>query len=113
MKQKLTRFIDIVTVDPAIDTVIGFTVVNHQDLLVASTVSFNLPPGVALGTAVTAIQATMSRIGMPANIHGQFSGAAKFFQQSLGCIRVAFGDDALVAAKRAPMRGPQPVLVAS
>jgi multidrug efflux pump len=25
----------------------------------------------------------MSRIGMPASIHGQFAGAAKFFQQSL------------------------------
>jgi multidrug efflux pump len=58
-------------------------VVNHQDLLVASTVSFNLPPGGALGTAVTAIQTTMNRIGMPASIHGQFAGAAKFFQQSL------------------------------
>ena len=113
MKQKLTRFIDIVEDDPAIDTVIGFTVVNHQDLLVASTVSFNLPPGVALGTAVIAIQAIISRIGMPASIHGQFSGAAKFFQQSLGCIPVAFGDDALVASTRAPMTSPQPVFVAS
>jgi multidrug efflux pump len=58
-------------------------VVNHHDLLVASTVSFNLPPGVSLSTAVTAIETTMSRIGMPANIHGEFAGAAKIFQQSL------------------------------
>src|SRR6201992_769301 len=58
-------------------------VVNHQDLLVASTVSFNLPPGVSLSTATTAIEATMERIGMPASIHGQFAGAAKIFQQSL------------------------------
>jgi hypothetical protein len=41
------------------------------------TVSFNLPQGGALGTAVTAIQTTMNRIGMPACIHGQFAGAAK------------------------------------
>src|SRR5579871_4085571 len=37
-------------------------VVNHQDLFVASTVSFNLPPGVSLSTATTAIETTMSRI---------------------------------------------------
>ena len=58
-------------------------VVNHQDLLVANTVSFNLPPGVSLSTAVMAIETTMSRIGMPASIRGGFAGAAKIFQQSL------------------------------
>jgi len=58
-------------------------VVNHQDLLVASTVSFNLPPGVSLSAAVTEIEATMSRIGMPSDIHGDFAGAAKIFRQSL------------------------------
>jgi multidrug efflux pump len=58
-------------------------VVNHHDLLVASTVSFNLPPGVSLSTAVTAIETTMSRIEMPASIHGEFAGAAKIFRQSL------------------------------
>jgi multidrug efflux pump len=58
-------------------------VVNHQDLLVASTVSFNLPTGVSLSTAVTAIETTMSRIGMPTGIHGEFAGAAKIFRQSL------------------------------
>ena len=58
-------------------------VVNHQDLLVSSTVAFNLPPGVSLGTAITAIETTMSRIGMPPGVHGGFAGAAKIFQQSL------------------------------
>ena len=58
-------------------------VVNHQDLLVASTVSFNLPPGVSLSTAIAAIETTMSRIGMPSDIHGEFAGAAKIFRQSL------------------------------
>jgi multidrug efflux pump len=57
--------------------------VNHQDLFVATTISFNLPPGVALSAGVTAIETTMSRIGMPATMHGSFSGAAKIFQQSL------------------------------
>jgi len=57
--------------------------VNHQDLLVATTISFNLPPGVSLGTATAAIEATMRRIGMPASIHGDFAGAARIFLQSL------------------------------
>jgi multidrug efflux pump len=57
--------------------------VNHQDGLVTNTVSFNLPPGIALGTGTAEIEATMTRIGMPADIRGGFSGAAKIFQQSL------------------------------
>jgi multidrug efflux pump len=58
-------------------------VVNHQDLLVASTISFNLAPDASLSAAVTAIEAAMSRIGMPAGIHGEFAGVAKIFRQSL------------------------------
>ena len=58
-------------------------VVNHQDLLVASTISFNLPPGVSLSKATTAIEGAMTRIGMPPDIHGDFAGAAKIFRQSL------------------------------
>jgi multidrug efflux pump len=58
-------------------------VVNHQDLFVASTVSFNLPPGVSLSTGIAAIETTMSQIGMPPDIRGAFAGAAKIFQQSL------------------------------
>ncbi|HSY56191.1 MAG TPA: efflux RND transporter permease subunit, partial [Bradyrhizobium sp.] len=57
--------------------------VNHQDLFVATTVSFNLPPGGSLSTAVSAIETTMSQIGMPPSIRGGFAGAAKIFQQSL------------------------------
>jgi multidrug efflux pump len=57
--------------------------VNHQDLLVANTVSFNLPPGVSLSAGVAAIENTMAKIGMPADIRGAFAGAAKLFQQSL------------------------------
>jgi multidrug efflux pump len=36
-----------------------------------------------LSTAVTTIEATMNRIGVPATMHGSFSGAAKIFQESL------------------------------
>jgi multidrug efflux pump len=57
--------------------------VNHQGLLVATTISFNLPPGVSLSDAVTTIESTMNRIGVPATIRGTFQGTAKAFQDSL------------------------------
>jgi multidrug efflux pump len=57
--------------------------VNHQGLLVANTISFNLPPNVSLSTAVAATEAAMNRIGVPATIHGTFQGTAKVFQDSL------------------------------
>jgi multidrug efflux pump len=58
--------------------------VNHQGLLVASTISFNLPPNVSLSTAISAIEATMNRIGVPATVRGTFQGSARAFQDSLG-----------------------------
>jgi multidrug efflux pump len=57
--------------------------VNHQGLLVATTISFNLPPNVSLGTGVATIEATMNRLGVPATIRGSFQGTAKVFQDSL------------------------------
>jgi multidrug efflux pump len=58
-------------------------VVNHQGVLVANTISFNLAPGVSLSTAITTIEGTMNGIGVPATIRGSFQGAAKIFQESL------------------------------
>jgi multidrug efflux pump len=57
--------------------------VNHQSQFVASTISFNLPPGKSLSDATKAIYDTMAEIGMPATIHGSFQGTAQAFQQSL------------------------------
>src|SRR5580704_4212253 len=57
--------------------------VNHQGLFVANTISFNLAPGASLSDAVTAINAAMARIGVPASIHGAFQGTARVFQESL------------------------------
>lgn len=57
--------------------------VNHQGLLVANTISFNLPPNGSLSSAVAAIEAAMNRIGVPATIRGTFQGTAKAFQDSL------------------------------
>ncbi len=57
--------------------------VNHQGLLVANTISFNLPPNGSLSTAVATIEAAMNRIGVPGTIRGTFQGTAKAFQDSL------------------------------
>ena len=51
--------------------------------LVANTISFNLPPGGSLSSAVTSIEAAMNRIGVPASIRGTFQGSAKAFQDLL------------------------------
>jgi multidrug efflux pump len=57
--------------------------VNHQGLFVASTISFNLQPGKALGEGVAEIQAAIARINMPHAIRGTLAGTAQLFQQSL------------------------------
>jgi multidrug efflux pump len=57
--------------------------VNHQGLSLATTISFNLAPGVSLSTAVDAINAATTRIGVPASIQGSYQGTARAFQQSL------------------------------
>jgi multidrug efflux pump len=57
--------------------------VNHQGLFVATTISFNLKPGQALGDAVALIGRTMQRIGMPASIRGSNAGTAATFMQAL------------------------------
>ena len=59
------------------------TQVNHQGGLVASTVSFNLPPGGSLSKATAAINQATRSIGMPASIHGSFAGAAQVYGQSM------------------------------
>ncbi len=57
--------------------------VNHQGGRVAATISFNLPAGVALGTASAAIEKTMSDLDVPLTITGSFAGTAAAFQSSL------------------------------
>ena len=57
--------------------------VSHQGQFVASTITFNLPPGGSLSNATDAIAAAMARIGVPGTIHGGFQGTAKAFQDSL------------------------------
>jgi multidrug efflux pump len=57
--------------------------VNHQGQFPAVTISFNLPPGVALGTAVDAINRAETEIRLPSTIRGSFQGTAQAFQASL------------------------------
>ncbi len=57
--------------------------VNHQSQFPSITLSFNLAPGVALGDAVYAIQATERQLGLPASIRASFQGTAQAFQASL------------------------------
>jgi multidrug efflux pump len=57
--------------------------VNHQGQFAATTISFNLAPGVALSEASAAIRDTMARIGVPTSIYASFEGTARLFQQGL------------------------------
>jgi len=57
--------------------------VNHQGQFAADTISFNLAPGVSLGTAANAISRAMAVNGVPTSIRGGFQGNAKAFQDSL------------------------------
>ena len=61
----------------------GPLAVNHQGQFAASTISFNLPVGVTLSQATTAIEGVFANIGVPASIRGSFQGTAKVFQASL------------------------------
>ena len=57
--------------------------VNHQGQFAASTISFNLPPGVSMSAATRAVNDALARIGVPTTIHGSFQGTARAFQSSL------------------------------
>jgi multidrug efflux pump subunit AcrB len=62
---------------------IGSLLVSHSGQFPAVTLTFNLPPGVALGQAVNAIQQTADEIGMPASLITSFQGNAQAFQAAL------------------------------
>ena len=51
-----------------------FLSINHQGQFPAVTISFNLAPGVALGTAVDRISRVAASIRMPSAVTWQFSG---------------------------------------
>ncbi len=55
----------------------------HQGQLPATTISFNLPLGVALSDAVLAINKAEIEMGMPASITGKFAGTAQAYEDSV------------------------------
>ena len=57
--------------------------ISHQSQFPAVTLSFNLAPGAALGSAVTEIEGAMRSMGTPATLQGTFQGTAQAFQSSL------------------------------
>lgn len=60
---------------------VGPLAVNHLGQLAAVTVSFNVAPGVALGTAVEEVERAAREL-LPASVMGSFQGAAQAFQSS-------------------------------
>ena len=57
--------------------------VNHQNQFPSVTLSFNLPPGTAVGTAVAAVQQETAALHMPSTIATSFQGNAQAFQSAL------------------------------
>lgn len=56
--------------------------VSHSDGEPSATISFNLPPGGALGAAADAIEEVRASLALPTTVHGEFSGTAKVFEQT-------------------------------
>ncbi len=57
--------------------------INHQGQFPAVTISFNLAPNAALGSAITAIDNIQKKLDMPPSVQGAFQGTAAAFQSSL------------------------------
>ena len=57
--------------------------VTHQGQFPATTLSFNLAAGAALGDAVKAVDAATRQIGLPSGVHASFQGTAQAFGSSL------------------------------
>jgi HAE1 family hydrophobic/amphiphilic exporter-1 len=62
---------------------VGPMTISHVGQLPSVTISFNLAPGVALGTAVDKIHELQNELHLPATINASFQGSAAVFQSSL------------------------------
>jgi len=58
--------------------------ISHYAQFPSTTISFNLAPGVSLGSAVDAVKKAQTDLGLPASFVVAFQGAAASFQSSLG-----------------------------
>jgi hydrophobic/amphiphilic exporter-1 (mainly G- bacteria), HAE1 family len=61
---------------------LGPTSIAHVGQLPAVTISFNLAPGMSLGTAEDEIQQLIAGLHLPATISGSYQGSAQVFQSS-------------------------------
>ncbi|HXU78647.1 MAG TPA: efflux RND transporter permease subunit, partial [Methylomirabilota bacterium] len=62
---------------------VGPLTISHFGQLPAVTLSFNLAPGVSLGTAVDAVQKALVDVHMPATLSANFQGSAQVFRSSI------------------------------
>jgi len=62
---------------------VGDLVIHRQDQFPATTISFNLTPNTALGSAIQIVGKATEDLGIPPNIQTSFEGSAKIFQSSL------------------------------
>jgi hydrophobe/amphiphile efflux-1 (HAE1) family protein len=67
----------------SITSIVAPIAVNHQGQFPSVTLSFNLPPNVSIGEAVTAIQQATRDLHLPRSIATSFQGSAQAFQNSL------------------------------
>lgn len=65
--------------------------ISHQGQFPAVTISFNLAPGVSLGTATQAIAAAERELDLPASLRMTFQGNAQAFQDSLSSVPLLIG----------------------
>ncbi|HEX7928629.1 MAG TPA: efflux RND transporter permease subunit, partial [bacterium] len=66
-----------------IETTYAALSVNHQGQFAASTISFNLAPGMSLSDASKAISEAVARLAPPVTVQGGFQGTARAFQSSV------------------------------
>jgi multidrug efflux pump len=57
--------------------------ITHQGQFPAVTISFNLAPNAALGSAITAVNKVQKNMGFPASLQAGFQGTAESFESSL------------------------------
>ncbi|HEX7389377.1 MAG TPA: efflux RND transporter permease subunit, partial [Acidiphilium sp.] len=57
--------------------------VSHENGIPAGTITFNAGKGVSLGTAINDVKKAIATLPLPADVHIQFGGNAKYFMQSI------------------------------
>jgi len=61
-------------------------VINHQSLLPAITLSYNLAPGSRMESAGRVVETTVESIGLPSGMHAEFAGEAADFRKIVGAL---------------------------